>query len=142
VRVSLSRPLAEKVGLAGNTPTNQPMAALPDFLTMKGTLGKPEKDIKALVLVSLAARAGAGVAGQTGTAVGGKVGEVLNALSGLAGGGTNANTPSTSTNADGTITTNQPAAQPVGDLLRGLLGGRRTTTPTNAPVTNPPANPQ
>jgi hypothetical protein len=85
------------------------------------------------------------VAGQTGTAVGGKVGEVLNALGGLAGGGANANSPSTITNADGTVTTNQPPAQPVGDLIRGLgglLGGRRATTPTNAPATNPPTNPK
>jgi hypothetical protein len=140
VRVSLSRPLAEKVGLAGNTPTNQPMAALPDFLTMKGTLGKPEKDVKALVLVGLAARAGLGVAEQGGTAIGGKVGDVLNALGGLAGGGTNANTPSTSTNADGTITTNQPA-QPVGDLIRGLGGLFEKMKAAGTP-TNPPAKPK
>lgn len=143
VRVSLSRPLAEKVGLAGNTPTNQPMAVLPDFLTMKGTLGKPERDIKALVLVGLATRAGLGVAEQGGAAIGGKVGDVLNALSGLAGG--TATKPPATTNASGTVTTNQQPAQPVGDLIRGLgglLGGRRTTTPTNAPATNPPANPK
>lgn len=140
VRVALSRPLAEKVGLAGNTPTNQPMAALPDFLTMKGTLGKPEKDIKALVLVALAAKAGGGIAGQTGTAIGGKVGDVLNALGGLAGGGTNANTPSTTTNASGIVTTNQPA-QPVGDLIRGIGGLFERKKAASTP-TNPPANPK
>lgn len=140
VRVSLSRPLAEKVGLAGDTPTNQPMAILPDFLTMKGTLGKPEKDIKGLVLVGLAARAGLGVAEQGVTAIGGKAGDILNALGGLAGGGGAANTASTTTNASGTITTNQPA-QPVGDLIRGLGGLFDKKKSTGTP-TNPPANPK
>jgi hypothetical protein len=118
------------------------MAALPDFLTMTGTLGKPKQDRNNLVLLGLAAKAGGSIVGQSGTAIGGKAGDILNALGGLAGGGANANAPSTITNADGTITTNQPAAQPVGDLLRGfgnLLGGKKSS---ESPATNPPANPK
>lgn len=111
VHVALSRPLAEKVGLAGNTPTNQPMAALPDFLTLTGTLGKPKPETKALVLVALAAKAGAGVVGQIGNATGEKVGGVLNAIGGLLGGGnTQPATPTPSVGANGA--TNAPASQP------------------------------
>lgn len=82
IHVSLSRQLAERVGLAGNTPTNQPMAALPDFLTMKGTMGKPQKDINAMVLVALAAKGGVGVANQFGNASASKVGGLLDVIGG------------------------------------------------------------
>jgi hypothetical protein len=140
VRVSLSRPLAEKVGLAGDTPTNQPMAVLPDFLTMTGTLGKPKQDRNNLVLLGLAARAGGSIVGQSGSAIGGKAGDILNALGGLAGGGTSSNTHSTTTNASGIVTTNQPA-QPVGDLIRGLGGLFEKKKAAGTP-TNPPANPK
>lgn len=66
VMVSLSRPLAEKVGLAGNTPTNAVYAKLPDFAKMKGTVGDPKLDVNYLVLAGVAAKATGGVAGRIG----------------------------------------------------------------------------
>lgn len=109
VRVSLSRPLADKVGLAGNTPTNQLMAALPDFLTMKGTVGKPEKDINAMALIAVVAKAGGGVAGQIGGATVEKVGGVLNLIGGLVGGSPQPQPGTTTTNAV-KAATNAPAS--------------------------------
>ena len=86
VHVSLSRPFAEKVGLAGNTPTNQLLVALPDFLTMTGSVGKPEKRINTMALLAVAAKASGGVASQIGGPTGEKVGGLLNLIGGLTGG--------------------------------------------------------
>jgi hypothetical protein len=141
VRVSLSRPFAEKVGLAGNTPTNQLMVALPEFLTMVGTIGKPEKKVNGMALVALAAKAGGGVANQIGGTTGGQVGALLNSLSGLAGGNTQPTTTSTAptaapqpqpqTSAPGTSTT-QPTA----------TGAKSAPPSAPVPATNPPAQQQ
>ena len=44
VSVSLERAVAQRINLApANTPTNATYAKLPDFLTLTGTLGKPDK---------------------------------------------------------------------------------------------------
>ena len=141
VRVSLSRSFAEKVGLTGNTPTNQLMVALPDFLTMGGTIGKPEKKVNGLALVALAAKAGGGVANQIGGTTGAQVGGLLNTLSGLAGGNTQPTTTSTAptaapqpqpqTSAPGTSTT-QPTA----------TGAKSAPPSAPVPATNPPAQQQ
>lgn len=140
VQISLNRAIAEKAGLAGNTPTNQAMVSLGQLVTMTRTLGDPKPQPNYVLLASIAARAVGGIAGQTGNALGGKVGDVLNALGGLAGGSQQPATAQT-TNATPGSTTNKPAAQPVGDLLRGLgglLGGQKPAQTT----TNPPATPK
>jgi len=133
VNVALGRPYAEKIGLvSASTPTNLTYIALPEFLTMKGTLGKPDPKTDKLALAALAAKTGAGVVKNIGGAVGEKAGGILGAVGTLLGG----ESPSAAgTNAP--AQSNRSATEPVGNLLRGLgglLGGDRSTAPrTNAP---------
>jgi hypothetical protein len=125
VSVSLERSVAQRLNLAGNTPTNATYAKLPDFLTMKGTLGNSKTDINKVALVSAVLQ---GVGGNAG-----KAGGALQGLSGLLSGGTT-NPSSTSTN--------QPGGKAAG-LLQGLGGYLNNNAPaaTNAPATNQtPAN--
>lgn len=113
VQVALSRSLAEQIGLVNAaTPTNAVYVALPDFLKVEGTLGKPQTKTDKLVLAEIAARTSGGVIKGIGGATGEKAGSVLNAVGGLLGGG-----KSTGTNAV-PATTN---ASPVGDLLNNLF---------------------
>lgn len=75
VKISLSRSLASQVGLVGaDTPANAAYVALPDFLKMEGTIGKPKANIDKLVLAELAAKTGGGVVKGIGGAVGGLFG--------------------------------------------------------------------
>jgi hypothetical protein len=105
VNVLLSRDMGDKIGLVNaNTPTNAIYVPMPQFLTMKGTLGKPDTDISKTALVVLAAKAGGGVAKGIGGATGEKVGGVLDAVGGLLGGGKTA----TNTNQPSATTTNRP----------------------------------
>lgn len=113
VKVSLSRPLASQIGLAdASTSTNVVYAALPDFLTMTGTLGKPETKIDKLALVELAAKTTGGVAGRIGGAAGEKVGSAIGAVEGLFGG-----SKSTAT----TTTTNSAPAKTNSSPVSGLF---------------------
>jgi uncharacterized protein involved in outer membrane biogenesis len=125
VSVSLERSVAQRLNMAGNTPTNATYAKLPDFLTIKGTLGNSKSDINPVALASAVLQGAGGTAGQAGG--------VLQSFSGLLSGGTNA-TPGGSTNQSG---------GKAGGLLQGiggLLGGSMPAA-TNAPATNQsPAN--
>lgn len=147
VNLSLSQALGGKIGLVtAATPTNAPYVPMPQFLTMKGTVGDPKSDINKLVLVALGAKAGGSMAQQVGGTKGEQVGSILQGVGALLGGGASP-APSTNapaagkTNAPTTTATNQPPADSVGNLIRGLdslLGGRRT-----APAqTNQPARPR
>ncbi|MEI9865656.1 MAG: hypothetical protein WDN00_14120 [Limisphaerales bacterium] len=101
VRATLSRSLASQIGLVdANTPTNAVYVALPDFLTMEGTIGKPQTKIDKLAVATLALKTGGGIVEKIGGAGGDKAGSIINAVGGLLGGGktTNTNSPSTSTN--------------------------------------------
>ena len=139
VKVSLSRAFADKVGLAGNTPTNQLMVALPDFLTMHGTIGKPEKKVNGMALGAVALKAGAGVASQIGGATGGQVGAILNSLSGLVGGN-----PPPATSANPAPAAPSPAPAPTSAPASSTLppaapNANRVNPATSAPPANPPA---
>jgi hypothetical protein len=58
VTISLSHALAQKVNLvSSDTPTNAAYAALPNFYTMKGTVGNPKNDIDNVALLKLTANA-------------------------------------------------------------------------------------
>jgi uncharacterized protein involved in outer membrane biogenesis len=109
VSVYLSRPISQKLNLITvNTPTNAQYVKLPDFLTMKGTAGKPEPVINKLALGSVALQS-------IGTAIpsGGKTGNLIQGIQGLLGGqstGTATNAPPASTN-----------QSPVGNLLNQFL---------------------
>lgn len=121
VGVALKDSLASKVGLTGTGGTYTPM---PDFLTVKGTVGAPKPDIAYARLALLAGKAGLGIAGGAAGALGEKASGLLKAIGGE------------STNANG-------AAKPAGGLggllnnLGGALGGgtRTNAAPaaTNAP---------
>ncbi len=120
VSVSLERLAAQRIKMAGNTPTNATYAKLPDFLSMKGTLGNPKTDINYVALAGAALQGAGGKAGQVGGA--------LQSLNNLLSGGTNA-APASSTNQSG---------GKAGGLLQGLGGLLDNSTPraTNAPATN------
>src|SRR4029077_19149150 len=71
VQATLSRSLASQIGLVdAGTPAKAVYVALPDFLKMEGTIGKPRAKIDKLVLVELAAKTGGGIAGKIGGAGG------------------------------------------------------------------------
>lgn len=137
VQIALRRTLADRVGLAGDTPTNVPFAKLPDFVTMKGTVGAPEPDISRTALLAMAAKAGAGILDRTGSAKVDQAAGILGAVGNLIGGGESA--------ASGT---NAPAAGQSGANLLGtlntLLGGGAqgaSAAGTNTTTTNAPAAP-
>lgn len=109
VTVALGRSLATQAGLvSASTPTNAGYVRLPDFLTLKGTLGNPKTDIDKIALGALVLKAGGGIAGQIGGASGDKVGSALNAIGGLLGGGNNAPAAVPQTNSAATNATPAP----------------------------------
>ncbi len=110
VSVSLSRSIAERINLASaNTPASLGYVKLPDFVTMRGTVGKPKPDINKLALAGTAIK---GVAGAI-PSLGGKAGGVVQGLGGLLTGRQPGATDS-GTNASA----NQPATNaPLGNLL-------------------------
>lgn len=126
VGIALRRELAQKAGMApANTPTNVAYAALPDFLTLQGTVGKAEPKINYLALAGLAGQMGAGLVGGSGKAVLEQGAGLVQGLGRLVGGG-KTNSPTA---------TNAPAGG-LGAALGNLLGGPKTT---NAPAnTNQP----
>jgi hypothetical protein len=106
VAVSLNRSLAQRMNLVpANTPTNAAYARLPDFLTMKGTVGAPVIDMTKLASgllqgVQTAVPSASGVLQQLGTILTG------------------------STNAPTGGRANQPGANQntINDLLQNFLG--------------------
>ena len=136
VSISLSRSVAQTIHfMPANTPTNATYVKLPDFFTMKGTVGAPQKDIQTMALLS-------GVAQGIAPGVGGKAGSILQGVTGLLGGKGSTNTPAgTNSSTSGLMqnlgglfskpaaTTNNPAAptnaSPVNSLLNGLFGPKK-----------------
>jgi hypothetical protein len=104
VKVSLRQSLAEKAGLVpAGTPTNATYVKLPDFVTMKGTVGQPKADINYLAITAVAAKAGAGIGGRVGGAGVKDAADVMGIVGNLLGGG-----GTTATNTPRATTTNQP----------------------------------
>jgi len=126
VTVYLDRSVAEKIRLAGNTPATDQYAKLPDYLTMKGTLAEPKKDINYKAFAGTLLQGLSGVAGKNAGALQG----LGNALTGGGSSGTGTNSAAS---------TNR-SANPIGGLLQGVLGGGQQPR-TNAPgsTTNAPA---
>jgi uncharacterized protein involved in outer membrane biogenesis len=171
LHISLARSLAEKVKLVPDgTPTNAVFAKLPDFVTMKGTVGEPKADINYRALAGLALKSSGGVLLNTGNATVDKVGGLLGTAAGLIGGGTPALTatnPPAQTNSTGSSNlvgtigslfgslvksnatnlpaqTNSPGSSNLVGTLGNLLGGLVAPATTNAPAattTNAPASP-
>ncbi|MCL4787829.1 MAG: AsmA family protein [Verrucomicrobia bacterium] len=103
VQVLLRRDMGDKIGLVtADTPTNVTYVAMPQFLTMKGTVGKPDTDISKTALLVLGTKAGGALVKGIGGATGEKVGGALDAVGSLLGGGK----PSTDTNQPSATATN------------------------------------
>jgi hypothetical protein len=114
VTVSLNQPLAAKVGLVpAGTPTNATYVKLPDFVTLQGTVGEPKEKINYLALGSVAAKAGTGILGRTGGALGKDATGIVGTIGNLLGGGAVTNLPPAGA-------TNQPAAT-TPPVIRNLL---------------------
>ncbi len=113
VAILLTYPVAQRIGMvSAATPTNAAYVKLPDFYTMKGTLGDPKNQINALALV----RGMPGLGEKVGGLVGGKAGDII-------GGLLSAPKPA-ATNAPGATSPNQPAPTnqpPLNNLLDQLL---------------------
>ena len=81
---SLSRSLAQKSGMMpANTPPDAAYAALPTFVTVRGTVGDPKRDFNELALGGLLLKGGVGVAEKLGVDVGGKTGNLLKGVGNL-----------------------------------------------------------
>ena len=112
VSVLLSRSIADKLNLVpAGSPTNAPYVKLPDFLTMRGTIGQPKSDINKLALAGTVFRGISGVLPNSG-----KGGNLMQGLGSLLGGG---NTSTSQTKPS----PNQPATNqpPVNNLLNQLF---------------------
>jgi uncharacterized protein involved in outer membrane biogenesis len=121
LELSLRRSLAEKAHLLpDNTPADAKYAALPKFVTIKGTLGNPKSDANRIAIAGLLAR---GVGGL----VGGRTGDIVNKVGGLVSG------TASSTNASGTN------AGPAANLLQGFGSLINKNKSTNTTSTNSPA---
>jgi uncharacterized protein involved in outer membrane biogenesis len=81
VNISLSQPIAKQLNLAhGRTPTNTVYVALPHFLTMTGTLGKPKTEINKLALGGMTVKSLGGGLLNTTTNAASQVGNLLNSI--------------------------------------------------------------
>lgn len=83
VTVSVSQSIGQQLGIAaGGSANGSSYVPLPQFLTMTGTLGDPQKQIKKSALVGLAAKSIGGGLFNQGTNAASKVGGLLNNLLG------------------------------------------------------------
>jgi hypothetical protein len=126
VSISLSHGIAKNFGLASaEASTNAAYVKLPDFYTMKGTVGDPKNDINKLALAKVGGKALLGV----GSSLGGSTGQLFREAGSLFG---------TSSGTNSQSKTNQSpeksgsALKSLGGLISGALGQ------TNAPPTNKP----
>jgi hypothetical protein len=101
VGFALSRSLAQRTGLLpANTPADAAYAALPQFVTVTGTLGAPKADLNKLALGGLLLNAGTGIAQKLGVKVDGNAGGVLQGVGSMLTG----QKPAGTTNAPATNT--------------------------------------
>jgi len=132
VSVSLSRDVAQRFGIGGDT--NAAYAKMPDFLLVVGTVGDPKPDKKKLMVLGTSAVGGI-VKSLTGNS---GAGSLIQGAGGLLGGKSGS---SSGTGTGGS--TNTPTGR--SDLLKGVTGflggnsGSSSGTPSNQPATNKPA---
>jgi hypothetical protein len=138
LHISIKRGLAESVNLVPpGTPTNAVYVKLPDYVTVKGTIGEPKTDINKMALLGTALEQyGGNIPG-----VDQKTGSIIQGLGGILTGRKQTNAPPVGTNAPAGTAPQQ------GGLLQGLggiLGGgtqNRPAQPTNAPAASTNAAP-
>ena len=123
VGIALKESLGKKVGLSA---ASEGYSRMPDFLTVKGTVGVPKPDIAYAKLVLLAGKAGLGIAGGSAGALGQKAAGLIDAIT---GGGSPAS---------GTNSATKPA-NALGNALGNLLGGGASRTNTTAKTNAAPA---
>jgi hypothetical protein len=124
VSISLSHAIAKNFGLAGAS-TNTAYEKLPDFYTMKGTVGDPKNDINNVALAKVGGKALLGV----GSSLGGSTGQLFREAGNLLG---------TSSATNSQSKTNQPTEKSSG-LLKGIGGFISSELgQTNTPSTNRP----
>ncbi|HKI70908.1 MAG TPA: hypothetical protein VKA81_00910, partial [Verrucomicrobiae bacterium] len=112
VEFSLRRSLAQKSGLTPpGAPPDTPYVKLPDFVTVKGTLGDPKSHLNELALGGLLLKTGVGIAEKVGVNVGDKTGGLLKGVGNLL-------TGQKPTTTNDTTTTNPPPKFNPLDLLR------------------------
>jgi hypothetical protein len=131
--ISLRRSLAEKINFVpAGTPTNLTFVKLPDYVTLRGTLGEPKTDINKVALLGTALE-------QIGSSIPGmdqKTGNLLQGLGGLLTGRRAAET-NTATQAP-KVTTNTPTVTTnSGTPLLNQLFRPQSSTGTNAPAAPP-----
>ena len=120
-KMELRRSLAKKSNLLpDNTPEDAKYVALPDFIKMKGTLGKPDVSLDAatvtmMVLKSTPLGNAANLVGGILKGGAGSVGNVVGGIGGLFG-GNKTNTPPATTTTN-SPSTNKPPANPLDGLL-------------------------
>jgi uncharacterized protein involved in outer membrane biogenesis len=111
VNIALSHSLGQKIGL-GSADTNAAYVMLPQLVTLKGTLGKPKESINTVAVLSLAAKTGGGVVKQLGGTTGAQVGDLIQGVGNLLGGGkaAPATNPPAATATNASPAPNAPAA--------------------------------
>lgn len=126
--ISVRRSLAQSINFVpAGTPTNVAYVKLPDYVTIAGTVGKPEEKInKAALLGTVLQQLGGNIPG-----VNEKTGSLLQGLGGILT-GPRSNAPAAGTNA--------PSSS-LGGLLQGLGGALGSSPTTNAPATGTNAPP-
>jgi hypothetical protein len=164
INLSIARGLAEKIKMAGNTPPDAKFAKLPQFVTIKGTIGDPRSDINKTALLGAALKEAAalGIGSEKTEKVLGTLGNVLTGEKGTNSTGTNASpgggllkglggllNPNASAATNGTNNASTNAnANPAAGLLQSLGGllnqghnnpTNASTISTNQPATNAPA---
>jgi len=116
VALALRQSLAEKIGqVPEGTPTNLAYVNLPDFLTIKGTLGNPERKYNLVALARMGSKMATGILGESGLAAGEKVTGVLEKVGGVLGGrpaGANTNAPAAQPSVQGILDKLLPPGQP------------------------------
>ena len=100
--------------MPANTPPDAAYAALPTFVTVKGTVGAPKSDFKELAVGGILLKTGVGVAEGLGVNVGEKTGGILKGVGNLLTGQGTASTNVADTNKAGT---NTPPKRTLLDLL-------------------------
>ncbi len=115
VNFYLSRGLAQKAGLMpANATTNDAYVLLPNFVKLKGTLGKPEADVNKLALTAVLGRAVGGRVGGTAGQVLQAPGAILQGVGGIFSG--------KSTNAAPATNPNQPAQTQTNNAVDAVNG--------------------
>ncbi len=130
VNFQLRRSLAQKSNLLpADAPPDAKYVKLPDFVKLKGTVGKPDSDINEIALAGVLLKSGSGI-------VGGKAGGIIEGIGGILTGNPSVPNARTNTNSD----PNKPAPKPSAvDVIGGILNSSRAAKTNSLTETNPPS---